>query len=103
MKFAKKSKSNQTLLVRSRTSVLALLRQDLDHRTSFSQANRTTSRVRFGPEYTSKLCSVFPGSSGGVGFRDVVQRVESMVVGGEWIRRIYLGFFEIKEMKIGCF
>lgn len=37
-------KGGHTLLVRSRTSVLVLERQVLDHRTSFSQANRTTRR-----------------------------------------------------------
>jgi hypothetical protein len=41
---AKKKKKKKTLLVRSRTSVLALERQERDQRSSFSHANRTARR-----------------------------------------------------------
>lgn len=60
--------TKHTLLVRSSTSVLALERQDLDHRTSFSQASRTAlrrSRVGSASDFVGRSGSSGSGEEDG--------------------------------------
>lgn len=61
----KKERKKETLLVRSRTSILALERQERDQRTSFSQANRTTLRLSFLDRSPVAVVSGSKSSEGG--------------------------------------
>lgn len=73
-KLRKRLKDNKTLRVRSRTSVLALARQERDHRTNFSHAIRTTLRW-------SRLVLMISGgpvmeSASGIAFGEETQRTK---------------------------